>query len=131
MDINTICIAIIITSAAILSLLLLAAHVFYNYIYEHYKARNNYVDFEDALAVLKIIINTELDAYENDIFLSKGSITNSNFDNYYKDITTKIINNVSPILRDSLARYISEDMIYILIARAVKKFLTEKINGTI
>ena len=118
------------TVAIILVMLYFFFYYFYMNIYLKYKKKNVYIDFETALAILKIIINTELDAYENDIFISKGSITNSNFDNYYKDITGKIIKNVSSDLINYLSFYVTEDMIYLIIARAVKKFLTDKINGT-
>lgn len=122
---------IIFTVAAILGIFYIATYYFYKKIYLPYKKELVDLDFDSALSILKIIINTELDAYENDIFMSKGSITNSNFDNYYKDITGKIVKNLSPALINHLSLYIREDMIYIIIARSVKKFLTEKINGTV
>ena len=131
MGVFVICFAIILTTAIILAMLYFTAHNFYHRIYLGYKKKVFSLDFESALFILRTIINTELDAYENDIFSSKGSITNSNFDNYYKDLTTKIIKNVSPELLQQLALYITEDMVYVIIARAVKKFLTEKISGTI
>ena len=121
---------IIITFAFVLAMVYFFLYNFYMNIYIKFKKRNIHIDFETALAILKIIINTELDAYENDIFTIKGSITNSNFDNYYKDITNKIIKSVSPDLINYLSFYITEDTVYIIIARAVKKFLTEKITGT-
>lgn len=121
----------IITFAIIIGILYIAIYNFYKRIYLPYKKELVDLDFESALAILNIIINTELDAYSNDIFLNKGSITNSNFDNYYHDITNKIIKNLSPALISHLALYITEDAIYVIIARAVKKFLTEKIHGSV
>ena len=53
------------------------------------------------------------------------------FDNYYKDITGKIIKNISSDLIKHLSLYITEDMVYTIVARTVKKFLTEKISGTV
>ena len=121
----------ILSIVMIVAILLFGIHVFFSLIYLPYKKKLVKLDFETALFILRTIINTELDAYENDIFLNKGSITNSNFDNYYKDITSKIIANVSPALIQQLSLYISEDMVYIIIARAVKKYLTDKITGTV
>ena len=123
-------IMLLISIAIILGMVYFFFYHFYMNIYLKYKKKNIYIDFETALAILKIIINTELDAYENDIFISKGSITNSNFDNYYKDITNKIIKSISTDLINYLSFYITEDMVYVIIARSVKKFLTDKINGT-
>ena len=125
------CIAIVLTTIAILTVLYISVYLFFNRIYLPYKKKLIKLDFESALFILKTIINTELDAYENDIFSNKGSITNSNFDNYYKDITAKIIANVSPDIIQQLSLYISEEMVYVIIARAVKKYLSDKITGTV
>lgn len=119
------------TIAIILLMLYFTAYNFYKRIYIPYKREVLNLDFETSLFVLKTIINSELDAYENDIFNKKGSITNSNFENYYNDICDKIVRNLSPNLVKQLSLYITEDMIIVIIARATKKFLTEKINGTI
>ncbi len=123
-------IAIIVIIAIVLLLLYITTYAFYNKIYLQYKKNNVNLDFETAILVLKTIINTELDSYETDIFNNKGSITNSNFENFYNDITTKIISHLSPNLIQHLSLYITEDMIYIIVARTVKKYLIEKINGT-
>ena len=122
---------IIITVAVLFILLYFLVYFFFRKIYIPYKKEVVDLNFDSALFILKTIINTELDAYENDIFISKGSITNNNFENYYKDITGKIISNISPNLLKHLSLYITEDMVYIIIARSVKKFLSEKISGTI
>ena len=124
------CLAIIVTFIAVILILYFALYNFYKRIYIPYKKELIDLDFDTSLSILKVIINTELDAYETDIFMNKGSITNSNFDNYYKDITGKIIKNLSPAIISHLSLYVTEDMIYVIIARSVKKFLTEKINGT-
>ena len=131
MEIIVTCAAIVITVAILLAMVYFAAYHFYKRIYLPYKKQLVDLDFETALFILKTIINTELSAYENDVFLSKGSITNSNFDNYYKDITGKIINALSQDLIKHLSMYITEDMVYVIVARSVKKFLTEKITGTV
>ena len=131
MDIVLFFVLLTISIGVILLMLYIASHHFFKRIYLPYKNQLINLDFESSLLVLKTIINTELDAYENDIFSNKGSITNSNFDNFYKDITNKIIRSVSPELIRFLSHYITEDMVYIIIARSVKKFLSEKINGTL
>ena len=101
----------------------------YNYV-KNYEDKSR-LTFEECISILQLIINSELQAYEKDIFIAKGSITNSNFENYYKDITNKIVSNLSDDLVDNFSYYIKEDAVYLYIARAVKVFLTNKINGTI
>ena len=122
---------IFLQSIVIIVILYIWVYCFYKYIYLPYKKELVDLDFETSLSILKLIINTELDAYETDIFINKGSISNSNFDNYYKDITEKIIRNISPTLVNQLSLYITEDMVYVIVARATKKFLSEKITGTV
>lgn len=126
-------IALVILVCILLTLLMLytVIYLFFKKIYTPHKKSIVSLDFETSLFILKTIINTELDAYDNDIFISKGSITNTNFDNYYKDITGKIIKNLSPDLIRHLSLYITEDMVYTVVARAVKKFLAEKVTGTV
>lgn len=116
---------IFIETAAIVALACLV------YKYASYTNQRAELTFEECISILQLIINSELQSYEKDIFISKGSITNSNFENYYRDITGKIVNNLSDDLIDSFTYYITEDAIYTYIARAVKTFLTGKINGTI
>lgn len=116
---------IFIETAAIVALVYIA------YKYSTYTNQRAELTFEECISILQLIINSELQSYEKDIFIAKGSITNSNFENYYRDITGKIVNNLSDDLIDSFTYYITEDAIYTYIARAVKVFLTGKINGTV
>ena len=87
-------------------------------------------EFIGLLTVLSSQIQTELDAYDKSIFENKGSITNNNFDNYYNDLTSRIIKNISPDMVKSLSKYYTEEAIYRFIARSVRDYLVSKINGT-
>lgn len=118
------------TVALLVSILFAFIVKFYNEVYIPSK-RNSILSFESSLTVLQVIIETELNAYETDIFSTIGNITNQNFENYYNDITSKIIDNLSPDFIKNITLYISEDALYKIIARSVKKYLTEKISGVI
>ncbi len=87
-------------------------------------------DFGTLMQILTATIKTELDLYEDDIFSNKGGITNSNFDNYYNDLCLRIINSLSKQFIDQLTQYITYETIVRYIARSVKKYLSEKVNGT-
>mgnify|MGYP006972503075 CR=1 FL=1 len=87
-------------------------------------------DFGTLMQILTATIKTELDLYEDDIFSNKGGITNSNFDNYYNDLCLRIINSLSKQFIDQLTTYITYETIIRYIARSVKKYLSEKVNGT-
>ena len=87
-------------------------------------------EFLGLLSILSSQVQTEIDSYEHDIFENKGSITNNNFDNYYKDLTHRIIRNISPSMVTQLTQYYTEEAIYRFIGRSVRDYLISKINGT-
>lgn len=107
--------------------LYIAFYFFYKKIYLQYKNSVFNTTFEELIVILKMIINSEIESYENDVFTSKGSLTNSTFDNFYKDICNKVVRDLSPEMVNQLSKYISEEMIYRIIAKTVKKYLSEKI----
>lgn len=84
--------------------------------------------FEDLLIILRLIINSELEEYDKEIFSRKGSLTNQNFDTYYDDLCTKIIGNISPSVIHQLVRYTTEENVYRIVARATKEYLKDKIR---
>ena len=87
-------------------------------------------EFLGLLTILSSQVQTELDAYDKDIFENKGSITNNNFDNYYQDLNHRILRNISPTMIDQLTQYYTEEAIYRFIGRSVRDYLITKINGT-
>lgn len=110
--------------------LLLIASVFYLI---HRLNKPNVISPNEFLGLLSILssqIQTELDAYDQDIFENKGSITNNNFDNYYQDLTHRILRNISPNMIHQLSQYYTEEAIYRFIGRSVRDYLVSKIKGT-
>ena len=87
-------------------------------------------EFLGLLTILSSQVQTELDTYNNDIFENKGAITNNNFDNYYQDLTHRILRNISPNMIHQLSQYYTEDAIYRFIGRSVRDYLVSKIKGT-
>ena len=88
-------------------------------------------EFLNLLTILSSQIQSELDSYDSDIFQSKGSITNNNFDVYYRDITSRILKNINPSLIKDLSYYYTEDAVYRFIGRSVRDDLVTKIKGTL
>jgi hypothetical protein len=120
--------SILVVTLVILAMLLTAASIFYSFIYAPFKIRSRPFSFEEAFAILKLIIQTELDAYNADVFRDDPPITNSNFVNFYTDLTEKIRDNISPALMEKLTEYIPEELVYKLIVRQVKDFLVSKVQ---
>lgn len=125
--------AMIIMFIFFIYLLILITVAYYElYQYKKWVARKMPIqnDFGTLMQILTATIKTELDLYENDIFSNKGGITNSNFDNYYNDLCLRIVNSLSKQFIDQLTVYITYETIVRYIARSVKKYLSEKVNGT-
>ena len=115
-----------------LSILILSiSYIIFSKILPKYKMIVSDVSFEELLLALNAAINTEFELWEKDVFVNKQAITNSNFDNYYMEITDHIIKSLSPIFFINIQKYISEDAVYTIIGRKTKEFLVGKINGTI
>lgn len=87
-------------------------------------------DFAGCMTILNVIIQVEFDLYNNDIFNKKEAITNTNFENFYNDLTHRIISNIPDDFINRMSSYYTADAIYAYIARRCKVFLSEKINGT-
>lgn len=85
--------------------------------------------FEQLLTILAVIINSEIDEYETELLAGDKPITNQQFDNFYNDLTTKIIANVSSDLVDALCRYTTYDNVIRIIARRTKRYLRDKIRN--
>lgn len=91
-------------------------------------------DFVDRLSILNSIIDAAINTYETSIFNglgNKGSITNNNFDNYYKAMTDAILEDIPNELIDGLKNYYTESAIYKFIGRKVRDYLITKIKTNI
>jgi len=115
----------------VLVFLLIGLFVFYKLIYTPHVVKSAQLTFSDLLTAMNAVINTELDIYEKNIFATRGAITNANFDNYYKDITDKILFALSPTFYFHMSIYLTEDAVATIVCRKVKEYLTTKINGTV
>lgn len=110
---------------ACIGILLLASYIFYKYIYTAYKYKSIRMSFDDAWATLGLVVKSEIEMYEHNVFEKKKAITNANFENFYKDLSNRIIKHISPILMNSLCIYITEDAVYRYIARTVQTYLAQ------
>lgn len=83
--------------------------------------------FSDLMDILKGIIAIEIDLYETNIFKDREGITNSNFDNFYKDMCESIEKNISEEFMNEITKYVTIDFVYTLIARKIKVYLASKV----
>ncbi|MCM1214136.1 MAG: hypothetical protein NC548_06400 [Lachnospiraceae bacterium] len=88
-------------------------------------------EFINLLAILNSIVDARINDYENSIFdglNNKGSITNNNFDNYYREMTETIIADIPDSLIAGLENYYTESAIIKFIGRKVRDYLVSKIK---
>lgn len=88
-------------------------------------------DYSTLIGVLKSIIMQEIELYEKDVFENRATITNANFDNYYKELSNRIISFISPQLIRELEYYITYDCIITLVARSVKIYLSSRVGDPV
>ena len=115
----------------VLFISLIFFYVLYRKILPKYKMTVSEVSFQELLIALNAEIQTEFELWEKDVFVDKKAITNSNFDNYYMEITNQIIKSLSPIFFVNIGKYISEEAVVSIIGRKTKEFLVTKVNGVI
>lgn len=122
---------IIFIVAWITACIIFAVYIIYNKILCKYTLITSQDSFQELIVALNIAVQTELDLWEKDVFNDKNAITNSNFENYYHEITDHILKSLSPIFFKKMSQYITEDAIISIIARKTKEYLVSKINGTV
>ena len=120
---------IIITWTLILIALLIQSIIFvsFRFILPEYKVKVSDVSFQELLLALNAAIQTELDIWERNVFVNKQAITNSNFENYYNEISVHIAKSLSPTFYLNISKYISEDAVISIIGRKTREYLTGKI----
>lgn len=94
-----------------------------------YKLESSETSFEELILALNAVIQTEFDLWEKNVFVDKKSITNSNFENFYTEISLQIYKSLSPIFFRNISRYITEDAVASIIGRKTKEYLITKIDG--
>lgn len=98
--------------------------VLFRKILPKYKITVSDVTLNELLIALNAMINTELELWKDDVFNdNKGVANNSQYENYYHEITGKILDSISPIFFDNIEKYITSEAIVSIIGRRVKNFL--------
>ena len=110
---------------------LLTAYILYAKILVPYKLTVSDSEFSELLIALNAAINTEFELWDKDVFVNKKALTNSNFDNFYHEMTDAIIRSLSPIFFKKMTQYITEEAIISIIGRKTKEYLASKITNAI
>jgi len=109
--------------------LIFALYVYLNLVYASYKKKTFRMSFEESWEVLSMIVKSEIELYETDVFEHKKAITNANFENFYNDLSKRIISKISDDLMNSLTHYMTYEAVISYIARTVKKYLASYVKN--
>lgn len=121
----------IIGAITIAILINVTLYVLYSHLLVIYKRKTATMSFPELLGVLSALIQLEIDRYEKELFNNNRTITNSNFDNFYNNLTHAILDGISPSFMQQLQVYVTEDMVVSYVARSVKQYLTTKVKGVL
>ena len=129
MSVKEIIVLIIFLSVWFISL----SYIFSNYILIPYKRSIRKLPLNELLNLLQFYINNEIELYESSIFngLTNGIYTNAQFENFYKDITTKAIDAIPDDFIKQFDGLITEEYIVSIISRQTKIYLQNKITDGI
>lgn len=118
-----------ILSAWVTLLVLLCIFVIFRIILPRYRVITSQVSFDDLILVLNAEINSELDMWKSDVFTEgKGIANNSQYENYYNEISMTILKSLSPIYFTNMEKYMTSEAIVSIIGRRVKNFLNEYVQ---
>lgn len=121
------CILIITLWITILSVIF--SYIIFRIILPKYKNSIANESLSDIILTLNVVINTELELWENDVFVDKSGIgNNSQYENFYNEICNNIIESLSPSYFDMAERYLKKEAIVTIIARRTKNFLNDHVQ---
>lgn len=119
---------IVITVASVLALIYLFIHLLFKNVIIRFKQKTEFLSIEDVITAVNLVIRTEISLYERNVFDNGGRIlTNSSYENYYRDITENILKALSKDIIDKATFYFTKESLYSMISREVKIYLNDKI----
>ena len=94
----------------------------------YYKRYSANLSMSELMVSLNTIIENEINVYERSIFDGgRKIINNAQYNNYYKDLAERIIDDLSPEFFERVSFFMKKEAIVSLICRTVKDYLSEKI----
>ena len=121
-------IIIFILITAIIVEIVIAASFSCKKVLPYYKRYSANLSMSELMVSLNTIIENEINVYERSIFDGgRKIVNNSQYNNYYKDLAERIIDDLSPEFFERVSFFMKKEAIVSLICRTVKDYLSEKI----
>ena len=127
MTINSAIIIFILITAIIVEIVIAASFICKK-VLPYYKRYSANLSMSELMVSLNTIIENEINVYERSIFDGgRKIVNNSQYNNYYKDLAERIIDDLSPEFFERVSFFMKKEAIVSLICRTVKDYLSEKI----
>ena len=127
MTIKSAIITFIVITAIIIEIVIAVSFIFKK-VLPYYKRYSANLSMTELLVSLNAIIENEINVYERSIFDGgRKIVNNSQYNNYYKDLAERIIDDLSPEFFERVSFFMKKEAIVSLICRTVKDYLSEKI----
>lgn len=127
MTIKSAIITFIVITAIIMEIVIAVSFIFKK-VLPYYKRYSANLSMTELLVSLNAIIENEINVYERSIFDGgRKIVNNSQYNNYYKDLAERIIDDLSPEFFERVSFFMKKEAIVSLICRTVKDYLSEKI----
>ena len=121
-------IIIFILITAIIVEIVIAASFICKKVLPYYKRYSANLSMSELMVSLNTIIENEINVYERSIFDGgRKIVNNSQYNNYYKDLAERIIDDLSPEFFERVSFFMKKEAIVSLICRTVKAYLSENI----
>ena len=131
MNILSYLICAVITALIIVAVLIciyLLTSSFVNKVLVPYKYKTFNLSTEELFQSLDIVVKNEIDMFEKSVFENGGKLLNNQtFDNYYKEICTRIVEDLSEEFLNKFEYYMDRKSLIRFITRLVRSYLSEKI----
>ncbi len=94
-----------------------------------YKRKTSYFTMEEIVSSIMAVCNVQFKLYDNNRFRESGPmLTNTSFDNYFKELSTKCLDSLSDEFYEKASMFMKEDAIALMISEYVRNYLTDKIG---
>ena len=92
-----------------------------------YKRYTADLSMPELLTALNAIIENQITLYNKSIFEGgqKKIASNAQFENYYRDLCDRILNDLSPEFFERMSFFMKKEAVVALICRTVKEYLSE------
>ena len=121
--------SIVLAVGLILMEIFIFMRILTKYILIPYKRYTANLTMTELLTSLNAVIENQVAIYEKSIFEggAKSIASNTQFDNYYRDLCQRIVDDLSPEFFERMSFFMKKEAVIALICRTVKTYLSDHI----